>query len=262
MNTSKPTIGIISPAFDSFIHWSHILENFETIITDGYTYHSGFNNGVQVVILDCSIDEVTLALAAFPLKRLSSLTHLVYLGYAGAVNKNINVGDLVLGTRMVTLPNLEGNFSDQKEQCTEISMNTVISGMLHLAAEQVILESTIDPLITYEQELKFGLTAEPSIFRGHVGVGDPFYISPAKRLNALKYDPKLLCLEKEGLMVAMISKQFALPLGMIHIIVQADNDTEPLDYTKFMNNVANRYLAAISSKLIHLLSTLTSVKYQ
>jgi adenosylhomocysteine nucleosidase len=261
MNTSKPTIGIISPAFDSILHWNHILEDLETITTDGHTYHSGFNNGVQVVILECPIEEVTLSLAAFPLKQLSRLTHLVYMGYAGAVNKNIKVGDLVLGTKMLTLPNLEENFTDQKELCTEISMNTVISGMLHLAAEQVILESTIDPLITYEQELKFRLNSEPSIFRGHVGVGDPFYISPAKKINALKCDPKLICLEKEGLMVAMISKQFALPLGMIHIIVQADDDTESLDYAEFINNVANRYIAEISLKYIHLLSTLTSVNY-
>jgi adenosylhomocysteine nucleosidase len=263
MNISKYTIGIISPAFDSFLYWSHILENAETFTAGGHTHHCGFTNGLRVVILGCSMEAVTSSLADFPLPQFGQITHLVYMGYAGSLNEKVKVGDLVLASHMITsdlLSNANKNNNGQHHIDLEISMNTKISSLLHLAAQQVILESTIDPLISAEQERQFGLNGMPAILQGHVGVGEPFYISQAKKLKALKYDPKLICLEKEGMAVAMISKQFALPLGVIHIIVQAEDDFEPIDYVDFITDVANRYLVEISLKFIHLFSEFTTVK--
>jgi nucleoside phosphorylase len=203
-----------------------------------------------------------LSLATLPPDLLSTITHLVYMGYAGAVNARLKVGDVIPATQMMTAnaSSIQGETGrDQKDHHLAILMNQKITNLLYRAAEQVVLESVIDPLIDAEQESQFKLNAIPAIISGHVGDGDPFYISQKKIQHALKHNPNFICLEKEGMAVAMISEQYEIPSGMIHIIVQADNDREQIDYAAFITDVADRYIAAITFKFIHLLSESTSV---
>jgi nucleoside phosphorylase len=260
MINSKYTIGIVSPAFALFDYGGNILKNEEIIGNDGHVYRTGFVNGLRIIILGCDMDAAAISLATLPLPLLDQVTHLIYMGYAGAVKEKLKVGDMVLATQMITENsprNQKVNDKDLNGKNREIFMDSKVSKLLYQAAEQVIIDSGIDPLISAKQELQFRLNAAPVIFRGPAGVGDPFYISPAKRERALKLTPELICLEKEGLSVALISRRHAIPLGIIHMIVQGGDETEQIDYAAFITNVANRYIAEITFAFIHRFSELT-----
>jgi adenosylhomocysteine nucleosidase len=252
MTISKYTIGIISPAFESLNYEGHVMENEKILVVSGRTYREGFINGLRVVILGCDMNASAVSLATLSLHHLYHVTHLIYMGFAGAVNEKLKVGDVVLATQMATLNSSLNQEGKDKNKSIEIFMDSEVSNLLHQAAEQVISASGTDPLISAEQELQFKLNAAPVVFCGLVGVGDPFYISPVKKQKALKLKPNLICFEKEGIAVALVGEQYALPVGMIHLIVQAADDMEQIDYAPFITNVASRYIAEITFTFVHL----------
>ena len=198
---------------------------------------------IDAVCVLSRIGKVAAAMTATMLVEKFGVTHILFTGVAGAGDKSIQVGDIVVAESLVQhdmdASPLFPRFEVPLTGLTHFSADRPLSTRLLDAAHAFLdddFEAVIDPL----EKAAFGLT-RPRIHRGLIASGDQF-VNDRAHINALNAAlPGLVAVEMEGAAVAQVCYELGVPCAVIRTISDNANENAATDFLRFVKSVAARY---------------------
>jgi adenosylhomocysteine nucleosidase len=198
---------------------------------------------IDAVCVLSRIGKVAAAMTATLLVEKFGVTHILFTGVAGAGDKSIRVGDVVVAESLVQ--------HDMDASPLFPRHEVPLTGLTHFpsdrqmalqlaASARSFLETGLEDAIDPQERAAFALQA-PRVHRGLIASGDQFLAS-RERINALGAAlPGVLAVEMEGAAVAQVCFELGIPFGVIRTISDNANENAATDFMRFVKSVAARY---------------------
>jgi adenosylhomocysteine nucleosidase len=198
---------------------------------------------IDAVCVLSRIGKVAAAMTATMLVEKFGVTHILFTGVAGAGDKSIQVGDIVIAESLVQhdmdasplFPRFEVPLTGLTHFPADHSLSTRLLDAAYAFLDEDF-EAAIDPL----EKAAFGLT-RPRIHRGLIASGDQF-VNDRAHINALNADlPGLVAVEMEGAAVAQVCHELGVSCAVIRTISDNANENAATDFLRFVKSVAAQY---------------------
>jgi adenosylhomocysteine nucleosidase len=240
-------IGIMSAMIEEM---ETLLKNLEKskISTIGQReYHSGKLWGIDVVLVFSRWGKVAASSTTTTLITKFEVDEIIFTGVAGAVDGNVNIGDVVVAENLFQ-HDFDASPFLQKHVLPfilkkEIPTNTIIRTKLKDASVEFFKNQINDKISN--DDLKEFQIVRPKVAVGSIASGDQFIKEDAKRNEIKSSFKNVLAVEMEGAAVAQVCYEFNVPLGVIRTISDDANDNAIADFPKFINKVASIYSFSI-----------------
>ncbi len=236
-------LGIISALYEEQQGLVEAMQSPYKLIHGQREYWLGQLWEIDAVCVLSRIGKVAAAMTATTLVEKFGVTHILFTGVAGAGDKTVQVGDIVVAESLVQhdmdasplFPRFEVPLTGLTHFPADHQLGTRLVDAAHLFLDSDFA-SAIDPL----EKAVFGLS-RPRIHRGLVASGDQF-INDAEHINALNAAlPGLVAVEMEGAAVAQVCYELGVPFGVIRTISDNANENAAHDFMRFVKSVAARY---------------------
>lgn len=236
-------LGIISALHEEQQGLVEAMQSPATRIHGMREYREGKLWEIDAVCVLSRIGKVAAAMTATTLVEKFSVTHILFTGVAGAGDRSVSVGDLVVAESLVQ--------HDMDASPLFLRYEVPLTGLthfptdLHIAmhltrAAQHFLEHDFANAIDPQERAAFALSG-PRLHRGLIASGDQFMHS-AGHVNALNAAlPGLLAVEMEGAAVAQVCFELGIPFGVIRTISDNANEDAATDFMRFVKSVAAQY---------------------
>jgi adenosylhomocysteine nucleosidase len=247
MSTRPVRFGIISALHEEQAGLVESLQNPEKTTVGMRDYVAGEFVGQDCVFVLSRIGKVAAAATVATLIERFGVTHVLFTGVAGAGDKTVNVGDIVIADALVQYDMdaspLFPRFEVPLLGLTQFPSDKHLTDRLASAAGTFLAED-LAGTIDEADRAAFALST-PRIHRGLIASGDEF-IDNALRLDRLKFDfSELLAVEMEGAAVAQVCFEFGVPFAVIRTISDNANEDSPVNFMRFIERVASRYAFGI-----------------
>jgi adenosylhomocysteine nucleosidase len=236
-------LGIISALAEEQHGLVEAMESPYKLIHAKREYWLGKLWKIDAVCVLSRIGKVAAAMTAATLVEKFGVTHIIFTGVAGAGEKSINVGDIVVAESLVQhdmdasplFPRFEVPLTGQ----THFPADRQLSGALASAA-QWFLDNGLTSEIDETERLAFKLSG-PRIHRGLVASGDQFINDKAHLDHLNEVLPGVLAVEMEGAAVAQACHELGVPFAVIRAISDNANEYAATDFMRFVKSVAAQY---------------------
>ena len=203
---------------------ANMTEKTETTVA-GSVYCEGKLEGLSVVVVQCGVGKVNAALCAQILCSCFSVTHMVNTGIAGSLDKELDIGDLVISRYAV--------YHDF--DCHILNPDYVVGQVPGLPVRAFPAD---------EMLVKLAYAAADSLQSGHakigtVASGDQF-VAQKERKEKIIADTGALCTEMEGAAIAHGAWRNGVPFVVIRAISDKADDSAEMDYPSFEAMAAER----------------------
>jgi adenosylhomocysteine nucleosidase len=211
---------------------------------------------IDAVCVLSRIGKVAAAMTATTLVEKFGVTHILFTGVAGAGDKTVNVGDIVIAESLVQhdmdasplFPRFEVPLTGRAHFQPDQPLSMRLSQAAHDFLELDFLDA-----ISEGERRTFRL-AQPRVHRGLVASGDQF-LNEVGRLDALNGAlPGLVAVEMEGAAVAQVCHELGVPCAVIRAISDNANEHAATDFMRFVKSVAAQYAFHITRRLCRDLS--------
>ncbi len=198
---------------------------------------------IDAVCVLSRIGKVAAAMTATTLVEKFGVTHILFTGVAGAGDKSIKVGDIVVAESLVQhdmdasplFPRFEVPLTGLTHFVPDHQL-----GMRLAAAATGFLQTELLEAVTEGERQQFKLD-QPRVHRGLVASGDQF-MNDRVHLQALNDAlPGLVAVEMEGAAVAQVCYELGIPFGVIRTISDNANEDAATDFMRFVKSVAAQY---------------------
>lgn len=230
------TIGMIG-AMDEEI--AYIKEKAEIITTKnviGLDFYLGRMYGNGIVIVKSGIGKVNAAICTQVLIDHFAVDYVVNVGVAGAVSKELDIGDIVISSDAV-----------QHDMDTSVFGDPI--GTIPRMAESYFKAD--DELIRIAKEAAESLTSNAKIVIGRIASGDQF-ISTVEGKSKIWNDVKGYCAEMEGGAIAHACWLNKIPFVIIRSISDQAEHKADISYEKFVA-IAAKNSGELVDKMMELL---------
>ncbi len=196
-------------------------------------YISGRLFGAEVVIVLSRWGKVAASSTATTLIQKFNVKSLVMTGLAGAVDSNLQVGDIVVASSLYQHDLDSRPLFEQFEipflERSHIATDPNLSNRLLKATKQFCLKHAPDNL-TYS---------------GTIISGDQFIGTEVKRNELIAKCSDAVAVEMEGAAVAQVCYEHGIPFGVIRTISDAANHSSAEHFSDFLKNKAPLYTIEI-----------------
>ena len=219
------------------------------------TFYRGQLWGVETVIVLSNVGKAAAAAAAVNLIS-EKVDCIVFLGTAGALDKRLNIGDVVIAENLIEFDvdfrpfTALYSFPDgKKEYYTDSNLRENSRDAVSEFLEKEIF-SKIDE--KFRQEM---LIEAPKVITAAVGTADHFLISEDEIYNFTAFAPDIVCIDMESAAVAQVANNYGIPLAVIrtvsnYIDTPADqNFRVAMNYNTFLQKVQAIYSTNILQRL-------------
>ena len=239
-------IGIISAMHEEMQTLLQNLQEPSTSTKGMRTYYSGKLFNTDVVLVFSRWGKVASATTATQLINDYDIDEIIFTGVAGAISKNLNIGDIVIGKHLYQ-HDLDASPLYKKFEVPLLNktyFGTSTTHRKHLyKATQIFLNSYSD-LIATEKSQSFNITF-PKVIISDIASGDQF-ISDINTVLKLAIElPTISCVEMEGAAIAQVCYEYNIPFSIIRIISDKANDNAHIDFPKFAKEIASHYALRI-----------------
>jgi len=212
------------------------------------TYYVGKLNDTKAVVVFSRWGKVAAATTASTLILKFNVSEIIFTGVAGAINPELNVGDIVIGKRLIqhdldARPLME-EFEIPLLGIKYIDIQTKQLEVATKAVNNLINSGTLFSAITEPELQQFGIV-KPKVVVGDMASGDKFFASTTEKEELLKKLPDTLCVEMEGAAVAQVCYEYDIPFTIIRTISDTADEKSHIDFTAFVEKIANRYSVEI-----------------
>ncbi len=239
-------LGIISAMPEEIKQLIELSEGTKVQETGKRKYYTGRLWGKEVVMAYSRIGKVAAATTAVTMIINHNVENIIFTGVAGSITPEVEIGDIVIGKRLVQhdldaspiFPQFEVPLSDKKFFETDKSL----SNKLYKAAQ--IFKENIEKYITPEKLKNFRINS-PQIFRGDIASGDQFISDIAQQERIKEALPSVLCVEMEGAAVAQVCYEYDIPFAVLRTISDNADHNADIDFNQFLHNIAEKYSLGI-----------------
>lgn len=216
------TIGIIGAMEEEI---TNVLEDMNVVATKnalGLDFHLGTlnNSNNNIVLVRSGIGKVNAALCAQVLIDLFAVDAIINVGVAGAIDKNIKIGDIVISTDAVQHDFDTSALGDEPGVISRMDTSMFHADPMLIEAAKKAVEGIGFP-----------------VYEGRIASGDQFVSEPALKEKIAKlFNP--ICCEMEGAAIAHACYLNRVPFVIIRAI--SDNAEEGCDvnYERFFRESA------------------------
>ena len=244
-------LGIISALHEEQAGLVEAMRGPATLIHGKREYFLGQLWEIDAVCVLSRIGKVAAAMTATTLVEKFGVTHILFTGVAGAGDKTIHVGDIVVAESLVQhdmdasplFPRFEVPLTGQSRFQPDQLLSQRVSSAAHAFLESDFLDTIADA-----ERQAFGL-AQPRVHRGLIASGDQF-VNDRLRIEALNDAlPGLVAVEMEGAAVAQVCHELDVPFAVIRAISDNANENAAHDFMRFVKSVAAQYAFYITRRL-------------
>ncbi|HYD96948.1 MAG TPA: 5'-methylthioadenosine/adenosylhomocysteine nucleosidase [Noviherbaspirillum sp.] len=243
MSQQITRLGLVSALHQEQAGLIEAMQGKQTVTRGMRDYVCGSLWGIETVCVLSRIGKVAAAATVATLIERFGVSHIVFTGVAGAVDSDVQIGDIVVADALVQhdidatplFPRHEVPLLGQSHFATDVHLTEMLAG-----AANDFLGHDLDASVPAQDRDRFRLSS-PRVYRGLIASGDQF-IHTAQRHRELKAAfPGLLAVEMEGAAVAQVCFEFGMPFSVIRTISDGANEASPHDFMQFIDGVAARY---------------------
>lgn len=227
---------------------SRLLSDSHEIKTGNRTYYSGYLNGISTVVVFSRWGKVAAAATVATLIHKFGITDLIFTGVAGGIHHELNIGDIVIGNKLVQhdldarplikqyeIPLLGLTHTEADPEWLIRAEYAVSSLFNSKGLHHVISAPDIDAFSLHNPKWKTGTIASGDQF---------FYLSDQKKQLQTEL-PETLCVEMEGAAVAQVCHESGIPFVVIRTISDDADEHSPDNFPRFIKKIASTYSTEI-----------------
>jgi adenosylhomocysteine nucleosidase len=246
-NSQNMRLGIISALSEEQQGLVEAMQGPYKLIHGQREYWVGQLWEIDAVCVLSRIGKVAAAVTTTTLVEKFGVTHILFTGVAGAGDKTVQVGDIVVAESLVQhdmdASPLFPRFEVPLTGLTHFPADHPLSTRL-LDAAHAFLDNDFEEAIELGEKTVFNLI-RPRIHRGLIASGDQF-INDRAHINGLNAAlPGLVAVEMEGAAVAQVCHELGVPCAVIRTISDNANENAATDFMRFVKSVAARYAYCI-----------------
>ena len=190
--------------------------------------------GLDIVIAHSKIGKVFASLTASTLIQKFSCDSLLFSGVAGAINPNLNIGDLIVATKLCQ--------HDLAITAFGHPFGFVPGGKVFIESSKELLDLAKN--VAKNENLK--------VIEGIIATGDQFIHSNVTK-EFIEKTFKADALEMEGASVAVVCDSLSIPFFILRAISDSANMDAGFDFDEFLQSsakISSNYLVKIVDELI------------
>jgi len=247
-------IGILGAMPEEINGIVSLLKNRREVIKGMRTYYIGTINDIEVVVVFSRWGKVASATTVTHLIVEFGVTELIFTGVAGAISRDLNVGDIVIADSLVQhdldarpimnqfeIPLLGKTVLYPSKDLLSIVVNSI---------NELIKSDSLERLFSLNQRQAFSLFNQKVVV-GQIASGDQFISNSIEKEKLLEMLPQVLCVEMEGAAVAQVCYEYKIPFVVIRTISDSANENSVVDFNEFITQIASNLGIIIIQKLIN-----------
>ena len=202
------------------------------------TYYEGTVHGHEIVLVFSRWGKVAAASVTTTLINLFNVDAIIFMGVAGAVAPELNIGDVVLAKNLIQhdmnafplFPRFEIPLVAKSYFAAEEKLNQLATQAINQALQSAELKKL--PLH------QFSITT-PKLYHGTIASGDQFISSTDITSELSSAINNLLCVDMESAAVAQICDDYQMPFSIIRVISDKADHSAHIDFPKFIQELAS-----------------------
>jgi len=204
----------------------------------------------HVVIVFSNWGKVASATTATQMINSFKIKQLIFTGVAGALQPNLNIGDVVVGTHLYQHDMDARPLFKQFEIpiINKISFKADLTLTDKLFKATALFLSGITRHINHLQDFDI---VNPQVYKGAIASGDQFISSDAKINRLNRALPNALCVEMEGAAVAQVCYDYKIDFGIIRTISDKSKHDASINFKQFTDKIAGKYALGILKHLLN-----------
>ena len=220
----------------------------------GREFWVGHWHGHEVVAVLSRIGKVAAATTTTLLIERFGVDRILFTGTAGGLSPLARVGDVVVARSFLQhdmdasplFPRHEVPLTGRSRFPTDEGLTEVLLQAAPLALRELVQQ------VPRTQWLDVDLPAA-RVHEGLIISGDRFVATGTESAALQQALPDALCVEMEGAAVAQVCDDYGVPLAALRTISDRADDAAHVDFTRFIQNIASHYSAAVLDHSLALL---------
>ena len=211
------TIGIIGGMEGEVAILKEKMEDVRIIKKASMDFYEGILAGKKVVVVRSGIGKVNAGICAQILADVFSVDAIINTGIAGSLNKNINIGDIVLSTDVVQHDMDATGFGYRKGQIPQMP---------------VFFFNADDNLRRLAAEVCKEVNPDIQVFEGRIASGDQFVCDQDVK-NRIVSEFSAYATEMEGAAIGQAAYLNEIPFLVVRAISDKADGSAQMDYSEF-----------------------------
>lgn len=211
------TIGIIGAMEVEVAILKEKMEDVRIIKKASMDFYEGILAGKKVVVVRSGIGKVNAGICAQILADVFSVDAIINTGIAGSLNKNINIGDIVLSTDVVQHDMDATGFGYRKGQIPQMP---------------VFFFNADDNLRRLAAEVCKEVNPDIQVFEGRIASGDQFVCDQDVK-NRIVSEFSAYATEMEGAAIGQAAYLNEIPFLVVRAISDKADGGAQMDYSEF-----------------------------
>lgn len=211
------TIGIIGAMEVEVAILKEKMEDVRIIKKASMDFYEGIIAGKKVVVVRSGIGKVNAGICAQILADVFSVDAIINTGIAGSLNKNINIGDIVLSTDVVQHDMDATGFGYRKGQIPQMP---------------VFFFNADDNLRRLAAEVCREVNPDIQVFEGRIASGDQFVCDQDVK-NRIVSEFSAYATEMEGAAIGQAAYLNEIPFLVVRAISDKADGSAQMDYSEF-----------------------------
>ena len=211
------TIGIIGAMEVEVAILKEKMEDVRIIKKASMDFYEGILAGKKVVVVRSGIGKVNAGICAQILADVFSVDAIINTGIAGSLNKNINIGDIVLSTDVVQHDMDATGFGYRKGQIPQMP---------------VFFFNADDDLRRLAAEVCKEVNPDIQVFEGRIASGDQFVCDQDVK-NRIVSEFSAYATEMEGAAIGQAAYLNEIPFLVVRAISDKADGSAQMDYSEF-----------------------------
>ena len=211
------TIGIIGAMEVEVAILKEKMEDVRIIKKASMDFYEGILAGKKVVVVRSGIGKVNAGICAQILADVFSVDAIINTGIAGSLNKNINIGDIVLSTDVVQHDMDATGFGYRKGQIPQMP---------------VFFFNADDNLRRLAAEVCKEVNPDIQVYEGRIASGDQFVCNQDVK-NRIVSEFSAYATEMEGAAIGQAAYLNEIPFLVVRAISDKADGSAQMDYSEF-----------------------------
>lgn len=211
------TVGIIGAMEVEVAILKEKMEDVRIIKKASMDFYEGIIAGKKVVVVRSGIGKVNAGICAQILADVFSVDAIINTGIAGSLNKNINIGDIVLSTDVVQHDMDATGFGYRKGQIPQMP---------------VFFFNADDNLRRLAAEVCKEVNPDIQVFEGRIASGDQFVCDQDVK-NRIVSEFSAYATEMEGAAIGQAAYLNEIPFLVVRAISDKADGSAQMDYSEF-----------------------------